>query len=139
MICADVHEHGHAGMLNNSARPSAAEQFPLATSRSQNSGANGNGFCSVAIPAEVEYMPCCLSACADMRMLGGTADDFTTSLLLAAAGVAAESDVHPSSASISAIDCSILASVKSAVTAGCTSARGDVASFICAAAGKAAD
>lgn len=70
-------------------------------------------------------------------MPSGTAEDFTTSLLPAGTGVAADSDVQPSSASISAIDCSIVANVNSPATPGCTSARGDVSvSADCAAAGR---
>lgn len=59
-------------------------------------------------------------------MPGGTAEDLTTSLLMAATEVTAGSDVQPSSASISAMDCSIVANVNSPAIPGCTSAAGNV-------------
>ena len=82
---------------------------------------------------------CGLPVCEELRMLGGATGDFPTLVVLVAAETAAESDVQPSSASISAIDCSILASVNSPGSAGCMSASGDESvSVSCAAAGKAA-
>ena len=59
-----------------------------------------------------------------VRMPGGSAAGLTLSLQTATAAGAAESVVQPSSASISAIDCSIFAKVNSSVSAGCMSGTG---------------
>ena len=94
--------------------------------------------CAAALPVELMDMACGLPVCEELRMLGGATGDFTTLVVLAAAETAADSDVQPSSASISAIDCSILASVNSPGPAGCMSASGDESvSVSCAAADEA--
>lgn len=101
-------------------------------------GARCPKVCSTAVPVELIDVACGLLVCEELRMLGGAAGNFITSVVLAAAVTAAESDVQPSSASISAIDCSILAKVNSFGSAGCMSASGaDLVSDSCTAAGMA--
>lgn len=91
-----------------------------------------------AIPAEPIDVTCGLLVWVELRMLEEAADDLTISVVLAAVETAAESDVQPSSASISAMDCSILANVNSPAATGCISAsKDDLLSANCAAAGKA--
>lgn len=95
--------------------------------------------CSAAVPVELIDVACGLPVCEELRMLGGASDDFNTMVVLAAAETAAESDAQPSSASISAMDCSILASVNLPGSSGCMSAsKGESVSASCTAAGKAA-
>ena len=90
------------------------------------------------VPVELIDMACGLPVCEEVRMPIGATDDFNTLVVLAAVEAAAQSDVQPSSASISAMDCSILANVNSPGSAGCMSASGnEAATVIWAAAGKA--
>ena len=97
------------------------------------------GASTVAVPVELRDMACGLPVCEELRMLVGVTRDVNMLVVLAAVKTAAESDVQPSSASILAMDCSILASVNSPGSAGCMSANGDESvSVSWAAAGKAA-